>query len=250
MVETLVIGLAAFIGLFTQRVLGFGTGAFLVPAMLLYTTAPTAVVTAWLTGAIITLSVLFSARHNWAVPFPVLWRLLAAAVPGLLIGLFLLITIDKAWLQIIIGLSVIFGIYVQDHVFGKPRRRLAVSRGIGLSGFAAGLLGALAAMAPPALLLYLRTHKVTPDQVRQLMSAVFLLMNLVVIPGLILLKPETIGSEALPIFLKLIPVIALAIWLGGIAAKNLNTKIYHRLVSVTIYVTAIVTIGLGVNGLS
>lgn len=81
------------------------------------------------------------------------------------------------------------------------------------------------------------------------MSGMFLLLNIAVLPLYLLIEPDNFTDEVLPLFLKLVPVLVLAIWLGSLAASKLNTKIYHRLVSVTIYFTAIMTISLGVIGL-
>jgi uncharacterized membrane protein YfcA len=118
-----------------------------------------------------------------------------------------------------------------------------------ISGFCAGLLGAIAAQAPPPLLLYLRSYIITPEQIRQTMSVFFLLMNLINIPALVILKPGSLNQEALLITVLLVPVAIIATLLGGVISKKLNTKQYHRVIYIAINATAISTIALGVIGL-
>jgi uncharacterized membrane protein YfcA len=249
MLEVTIVAIAALFGMTSQRILGFGTSSFLVPALLIYFSAPTAVGVTLLIGSFMSFLVLYDGRHHWVLPWPVMLRLFIASIPGSLIGTYIVIHANKSVLQIVLGLLIIGGLYIQDNVFPKPSRKLRVGPGISASGFAAGLLGAIAAQAPPPLLLYIRSYIVTPEQVRQIMSVFFLLMNLVVIPTLLIVKPESLNGEAMKIFLLLVPVAFIATLLGRIVSNKLNTKQYHKIVYIAINATAIVTIILGIIGL-
>jgi uncharacterized membrane protein YfcA len=154
MLEIIVIAVAALLGLITQRILGFGTSSFLVPALLIYFSAPTAVGINLMIGSLMCAVVLYSGRHKWALSWSVIWCLFIASIPGILIGTYIATHANKSLLQIIIGILIIISIYVQDNAFPKPSRKLKVGRGITISGFGAGLLGAIAAMAPPPISLH------------------------------------------------------------------------------------------------
>jgi uncharacterized membrane protein YfcA len=220
-----------------------------VPALIMYVSAPTAVGITLLIGSLMCFVVLYSGRHKWVLSWPVIWRLFIASVPGILLGTYVVTHANKSLLQIILGLIIIISIYIQENAFPKPTRQLRISRGISISGFCAGLLGAIAAQAPPPLLLYLRSYIITPEQIRQTMSVFFLLMNLINIPALVILKPGSLNQEALLITVLLVPVAIIATLLGGVISKKLNTKQYHRVIYIAINATAISTIALGVIGL-
>jgi uncharacterized membrane protein YfcA len=135
MLEVIIIATAALLGLVTQRVLGFGTSSFLVPALIMYVSAPTAVGITLLIGSLMCFVVLYSGRHKWVLSWPVIWRLFIASVPGILLGTYVVTHANKSLLQIILGLIIIISIYIQENAFPKPTRQLRISRGISISGF-------------------------------------------------------------------------------------------------------------------
>ena len=249
MLEIIIIALACLAGIVTQRVLGFGTSLFLVPALLLYVNAPTAVSVTLILGSIVCLVILYDGRHQRALQLPVLIRLFLASIPGIILGTLIIIWVDKSLLQVVIGTLILISLYIQNSFFPKPTKNLKVAKGINISGFSAGLLGAIAAMAPPPLLLYLRSFIVSPEQIRQMLSAVFLLMNAIFFPALLVLEPESLDERATKIVLLLVPVVVVAMMLGKHASKKLNKKQYNRIINIVLFATAISTIVLGLRSL-
>jgi uncharacterized membrane protein YfcA len=121
MLEIIVIAVAALLGLITQRILGFGTSSFLVPALLIYFSAPTAVGINLMIGSLMCAVVLYSGRHKWALSWSVIWCLFIASIPGILIGTYIATHANKSLLQIIIGILIIISIYVQ-RLWRRPAR--------------------------------------------------------------------------------------------------------------------------------
>lgn len=245
MTEAFVIAFFALSGIIFQTVVGFGVSSFITPALLVYFNPPIAVTVTLLMATVLCLVVLYSERNQSELSWPIVVRLFIAAVPGLLIGSYVVTRIDKSLLQIIVGLLIILGAVVQEHIFPRPTKQLAVSRGINVSGFVAGLLNASAAQAAPPLVLWMRTHKSRPNQLRHNLAAAFILMNLASIMTIHFLKHGSLSAKGFEIFLLLLPLVIL----GNVLGRFINTKIdmkHHRsIVLLSLIVIGLVTVGLG-----
>lgn len=117
-------------------------------------------------------------------------RILVAAIPGLILGAYIVTRIDKAILQIILGILVIIAVLIQEYALPKPTRPLGVTKGISASGFLAGLFNATAANGAPPMAMWLRTHTSTPNQIRQNIAAMFIVVNLCSLTAIYTLRPE------------------------------------------------------------
>lgn len=190
MLEAGVIALFAMFGVITQRVVGFGIAPFLSPVALIFFIPPVAVVTTIFVGTLSCLIILYQARKHSVVIRAVVARILVAAIPGLILGAYIVTRIDKAILQIILGILVIIAVLIQEYALPKPTRPLGVTKGISASGFLAGLFNATAANGAPPMAMWLRTHTSTPDQIRQNIAAMFIVVNLCSLTAIYTLRPE------------------------------------------------------------
>lgn len=252
MIETIVIALIVLVGVMTQTVLGFGSALFIVPVMLAFFSAPVSVTVALLVGSVVCALVLFGEWKKTQVRWPVVLWLFVTAVPGLLLGAYLVSHTDKAILQIIIGLLIIASIVVQEYVFPKPTRKFGITKGIRVTGFLSGLGNAAAAMAGPPLVIWMRSHKIKPDVLRHNISAVALLMNLA---SLVLIQAfSTTGFErqGFMVFVQLIPAVIAGYFVGRSLTTELtaaSTKIYHKVVFVGVVVAGLACAGTGLINL-
>lgn len=246
MIEAGIIALFALLGVITHRVVGFGIAPFLSPVALIFFVPPVAVVTTIFVGTLACLIILFQARHHSVIMPKVIIRILLAAIPGLLLGSYIVTHIDKALLQIILGILVIAAVLIQEYALPKPTRPFGVTKGISLSGFLSGLFNAAAANGAPPMAMWLRTHIITPDQIRQNISAMFVVVNLCSLTAIHYMRPQTFNREVAVTFALLIPVVLIGNVIGKKFMKKVNVKLYEKLVVVAIILTGLVSIGLGV----
>src|SRR5438105_198284 len=120
MLEAVIISLFALLGVITQRVVGFGVAPFLSPIALIFFIPPVAIVTTIFVGTLSCAIILFQARHHSVVIHMVVARLFLAAVPGLLLGSYIVTHIDKAILQILLGFIVIVAVLIQEYALPRP----------------------------------------------------------------------------------------------------------------------------------
>jgi uncharacterized protein len=246
MLEVLIIAFVTLLGVVTQRIVGFGVAAFLTPVTLLFFDPSATVVIALLVGTLSCAIILLNHRHRSVIVWPVVVRLLLTSIPGLLLGAYIVTRINKGLLQIVLGIVVVGGVLIQEHVFPKPSKPLAVTRGINVSGFAAGILNATAGNSIPPLILWLRLHVVTADQMRQNLAALFVFMNVCSMVTIGVLQSRSFNGRAVTTFLFLIPVIVVAnIW-GADLAKKVNARQYEKLVVGMVIGTGLVTMCLGI----
>lgn len=245
MLEVSIIALFALMGVITQRVVGFGIAPFLSPIALIFFVPPVAIVTTIFVGTLSCAIILYQTRHRSVVMPRVIGRIVIAAIPGSLLGSYIVTRIDKAILQIILGILVIVAILIQEYALPKPTRPLGVTRGISLSGFLSGLLNATAANGAPPMAMWLRTHTSSPDQIRQNIAAMFVVVNLCSLIAIHYMRPQTFNHQVAVNFAILVPVVILGNVIGGILIKRVDLKLYEKLVVVAIIVTGLVSVGLG-----
>jgi hypothetical protein len=249
MLEIFVILLAALAGVISQTILGFGLSLFLIPALLVYLSPSVSVTITLLLGSVVCLMILYSERRTSEASRPIVLRLFLAAIPGLLLGSYIVTRIDKAWLQIIVGVLIIISIVVQEQVFPKPSKPLRISPVMSLSGFVAGVLNACAAQAPPPLLVWMRAHVTTPNQVRHNLAAVMVLMNIGSIITIHFLQPKSFSSAGVIVFAYLLPVSLVGNALGRMLTRRINTKQFHQLIFIAIVTAGIFSVILGTYNL-
>jgi len=245
MTEAAVIALLALAGIIFQTVVGFGVSSFITPVLLVYFNPPIAVTVTLLMATVLCLVVLYSERSHLELSWAIVFRLFIAAVPGLLIGSYIVTRIDKAVLQIIVGLLIILGAVVQEYIFPKPTKQLGVSKGINASGFISGILNASAAQAAPPLVLWMRAHKSRPNQLRHNLAAAFILMNVASIITIHFLKHGSLSAKGFEVFLMLLPLIILGNISGRYLGSKINIKQYHAIVFWAVVIAGVVSALLG-----
>lgn len=249
MTEIIIIILAVLAGVTTQRILGFASAPIIVPVLLLYLSPPVSITAMLLIGGFAAIAYLIGSRKSLNINRMLLIRLLIPAVFGALLGAYVVSRIDKAPLQILIGLLIIVGAYIQEYRFPKPTRLLGVSKGVTISGFSSGFLNASAAMAFAPVILYLRTHVASPDQIRQNLSILFVLMNTVSIFSIEFFKPGTLTGNGVKIFLLLIPVILTGNYIGKYVSEKIDHKQYQKITFVGILLAGSLSVVAGLANL-
>jgi uncharacterized membrane protein YfcA len=243
--EVLLIATATFIGVLSQRLVGFGVPSFLVPVLLIYFSPPITILIFLLAATTSNFLTIFAHRDKREIVWSVVFRLFIAAVPGLLLGAFVVTHINKSLAQIAVGIFVIVGLSIQEFAFPKPTLPLQISRGINLSGFVAGFLNTSVGVSASALILWFRTHICTPNQVRHNLGVIFVLMNIVSFASIYVTKPQTITAKPFIVYAWLLPVILIGNFIGHLLAKRINPKQFQKTVFVAVVVAGSLSIILG-----
>ena len=108
---TLVVSLA---GSAAQATVGFGIALLLSPVMFMLLDAEEAVLCTVTASTGLSVLVLFRERHRLALDRGVLVGMLVPVVPGVVLGTLLLGVIEKAYLQILVGLVVLAAVALQE----------------------------------------------------------------------------------------------------------------------------------------
>ncbi len=247
--EVLLIVAAAYVGAMSQRTVGLGVALFLVPVMLIYFTGPAVIMTALLIATVSNLLVIFAHNDKREIVWPVIIRLFLTALPGLIIGAIIVTHINKALMQIIVGVMVIIGVCVQEFIFPKPTSKLQVSKGINLTGFTVGILNSTVGVTGPVFILWFRTHVCTANQIRHNLATIFTLINVITLSSIYLAKPDVLTARFLYVAIGLVPVVLAGNLTGQIIAHRINKAQFERILLVAVIVTGITSMAFGVTNL-
>jgi len=223
-----------------RSVWGFGDAMLAVPLLSLVIGLDQATPLITLTGALVAVSLL--RERPELIERPRILRLLAGAVLGAPIGLYLLVGVPPAWAHAVLGLLLLgFGLWsltgqrtgTGPSVRG-PRTELALDLGFGLL---AGVSSAAFNIAGPPMLLYAAARGWSADELRVNLQAVFLPLALLTMTGHALAglwSVEVLGLAALALPL---------VWLTTRLAPRLRQRSSDRRGRVVVY-GLIVALGL------
>jgi uncharacterized protein len=237
---------ATLAGAAAQSATGFGFALIAGPALFAALDPHEAVTVLAILG--VPLSVLVISDAGWST---VRWRaivpMLAAALPGLGLGLLVLDLVSKAGLQLGVGVAVILGGLFQLH---RPARR-AEPRGVGAAGIAgvtSGVLTTSIGVSGPPLVLWLEAEGFGPAEMRASLSAAFLGLNIA--GGALLLAAN--GSKAAPgvgLLLPLLGLVAVGHVGGAIAFRRLPEHVFRTAVLSLVVAAGVASAVAGVVGL-
>jgi uncharacterized membrane protein YfcA len=161
---------AAFAGAFVQSAAGMGFALVLSPVLFAVMDPEEAVTTVLLLGAVLCALVLFESRR---VGTHGLGRLMLPAVPGLAVGVLVLLALSKEALQIGVG-AVVAAAAAWQLWKGAAALRL----GAAVAGFASGVLTTTLGVNGPPLALWLESERVSPAVFRTTLAAAFLILDI------------------------------------------------------------------------
>jgi uncharacterized membrane protein YfcA len=217
--ETLVPALAVILGAyFVRGIVGFGSGLLAVPLLALFlplqTVVPLVLVLDFSAALAMSHNARAHVRWNEIVP------LLPTTLIGVIIGVTLLVSLPREPLLATLALfTMLFGLRYLLNLHGDRR----VSRGWSVpAGLSGGLIGALFGTGGPPYVIYL-THRIKDkSQLRATLSGLFLLDGSFRV--VTFLVTGLLGTHLLPLLLALVPVMALALYLG----HRVHVNISHR----------------------
>jgi len=216
--------LAAIATLFAAAVqtsTGLGFAMVAAPALLAVLAPREALTTLLLLGTLVSLLLLFAQRRPLTIRWPDLLPVLAAAAPGVVLGVLVLEAVTKAQLQALTGLVVIAAALVQLRMTSPQPRPAAAGEGSGVSGHPASIAGigllsgglttATSVNGPP-LVLWLLARGAAPEELRDTMAAAFLPLNLL---GLVAVSVSAGGAQVNAGNLAVLAAVTVLGWLLG-----------------------------------
>lgn len=238
--------LAALVGAFVQSASGFGFALVLSPA-LFAVLEPVEAVTALLAlGVVLNLLVLFESGRPRQVHWRPLRPVLAAAVPGLVLGLLLLGALTKQALQVTVGVAVVLAAAWQLSRRRRPRRpALPASAGWAV-GLVSGALTTSISVSGPPLVLWLEARGVPPEEFRMTLAASFAALNLT--GGALLLASEGFTALDAGVVGPLLGLVVVGHLLGAYAFRRIERERFFVVVLVLVAATGLASIAAGIAG--
>lgn len=225
---------AVLVGMSIQAAIGFGFAFCVAPAAFAAYPATEAVMLVLILAIAINLLVLFGERRQTQVAKRSSAVIVIAALPGMLIGVWLLDSFDQQVLQVLVGVVILAGAAVQIRAATRAARRtgqpIAESTPAELGGgFATGLLTTSVTVNGPVLVLTLTHLGLRGRELRDSLAATMLGVSLIATP--IVLAATGVG-QAWPgglILAACIPALLLGHRLGASAFGRLDEISHHRL---------------------
>jgi uncharacterized membrane protein YfcA len=235
----LLAAIAAFVGAFAQSATGFGFALLLSPALFAAVDPVEAIGTLLLLGLALNLLVLLEGGH---VDVRALAPLLAAALPGLVLGALLLSQLSRQALQVAVGVAVIAAAAWQ---LSQRRRAIAERRPPPgwLAGLVSGVLTTSISVSGPPIVLWLEARGVSAAEFRATLAGSFLALNLT---GLAVVTAAE-GTEAFDLGTAgpLLGLVVAGYVLGAVAFRRLDSERFFVAVLALVAGTGVASVAAG-----
>jgi len=217
-----------FLSTFTRSALGFGDALIAMPLLAMVVGMRTATPLVAFAASTIAITIMLGGWRR--VDFGTAWRLIVSSLVGIPIGLFFLKAAPEVIVQAILGLVlIVFGSYslLKPNLLALRGERLSY-----LFGLAAGILGGAYNANGPPVVIYGALRRWPPERFRATLQCYF------VPTGLTILISHGLAGLWNPTVLRLyayaLPVIMLAIFLGGRLNKAMAGGRFNRVVYVSL----------------
>ena len=220
-----------------RGIAGFGSGLIAIPLLAFFLPLSVAV------PIVVLLDYLSSFSQGMKNHEAIEWKEIIPLLPYTLIGIFTALFVfkyvDANLLPKIMGVFIIvFAIYTLLSVSvksGYSRNWAAPAGGFG------GLIGTLFGTGGPFYVIYLKLRGLDKTRFRATFAAIFIMDGTVRLFGYIGLG--FFNGRTLPLVAVTIPVMAVALWLGGRIHTSLSQQAFQRAISVLLIASGFVLIG-------
>ena len=224
-----------------QSVSGFGFALLAVPLMVFVIDLQSAVIISSFVGTLSNLLQSWQLRRN--IERAMTKRFLLATIIGSPVGLLLFVYANQSALKIVLGISILFGVFVLS-------RGLELQHVSTLLDWAMGVLSGVLLMATstngPPLVFVLQARKIDPSTFRATLNVVFLVSGAF---GLLMfgLAGEVLRSDVNMAAVS-VPAMVLGITLGGAMRKHVRQKLFKKIVLALLAVGGVSSVLGGVFG--
>ncbi len=209
----------AMVALFVRGFTGFGSALVMTPLLLFFFDIQTTVVATAIIEILGSLWITFQARPNLDKPH--LAILLPVGILGMLVGAYVLATIDSSLLKRVFGgVTVVFAVRIMLESRRDTPAQKKWPRPFGfLAGALSGLLGGLFGTAGPPIVVFLENQLKNKDVVRATLLAYFLAIDI------LRLIPYTISKLMTPQVFEISIAMFPASLLGAYFGKKFHAKV-------------------------
>jgi uncharacterized protein len=242
----LLLVVAVVVGISVQAAIGFGFAFFVAPAAFAAFEPEQAVTLVLLLGVAINCLVLFGERRPVDVARPAVAILLAAAVPGMVLGAWVVTEADRDLLQVLVGIAVLAGAGVQALGPRTSARSVPVLEVGG--GLAAGALTTSVSVNGPAVLLVLTRIGLRGGALRDSLAAALLGLSLMATPVVLVASG---ADRALPdgwVVLACVPALLVGHRSGAAVFRRLDDDAHHRVALVAAGIAGLLSVGAALVG--
>ncbi len=170
MTIVLSVGIIFLLSGFIQGLTGFGSALLAMPLLCFFLDIKTAVPLCTLNSVVITIILAIQLRSSLASSKIV--PLCLASIPGIIVGVTLLKSIDAATVRFLLGsLLVAYSIY---NLTASPRPRRLHQAYSWLAGFLSGAIGAAFSTGGPPVIIYTALNKWSKDEIKATLTGFFL----------------------------------------------------------------------------
>jgi uncharacterized membrane protein YfcA len=244
-VTVALVGLAVLAAACVQATTGIGFALVLSPVVFALLAPAGAVVIVTALGLVLNVLVLAGERRRPRVAWREVLPILAAVVPGAVVGVLLLRGVSKPVLQVGVGVVLLCAVLA-----GQVRRSAAGSNSVAARvavGLTTGVLTTSAGVNGPPIALWLQRTGHTPGEVRDSLSATFLAIGVIASLALLPVLHKTHLHAAL--FVAGIACVAAGHAVGSRLFARLHTRRFESLLRVIIVCAGAASIAGGLAAL-
>jgi uncharacterized protein len=230
--QFIVIALICAGGAFVQSISGFGYALLSIPLISMITSITDAIVIVTIASLINTITVTWTNREG--IMWPVTYRVVAASIIGLPIGLWVLDTTGDRPLKVATGVTVLI-------LAGLIWRGVRVAKPSNTTDFVAGVLSGVLTMSTgttgPPIVIGLHGRSLSPTGFRGTIVSIFLIIGVISL-GLFIWAGK-VNREAVVAAAYVIPVQTAATFVGGRVAQRVTPERFEKLVIVLLMASAV-----------
>jgi uncharacterized membrane protein YfcA len=241
-VELAALALAAYVGGAAQSATGFGVVLPLAPLLFALEDPPDAVLTIAIAALAHNVLVLATRHRRLELRRRDAALLVAAALPGLVLGALIVASLPKPTMQVVVGATLLAAVGIRAHQPHRAQRINNAPAGAAV-GLLSGTMTTTVAVNGPPLVIWLRARGATIVELRDTLAAVFLALNLTAIPSVAAqggtTRVDTLAALGCGLVLG---------HLSGLAASTrLSTEVLERALVVLLLVAATSSIVAGLT---
>jgi len=229
-VEPFLLFVVALLAAFTQSLTGFGSALVsmaVLPGLIgIRTAAPlVALITVTIDGVLL-------ARYRQALNLRAIWRLVAALVLGVPLGILVLRRVEERFVLAILG-AVIAG-YALYALLSPRLPRLEHPAWAYGFGFLSGVLGGAYNTSGPPVVIFGNCQRWPPSEFKGNLQGFFLVNDLLVIAGHAL--SQNLTPLVLRDYLIVLPALIVGLFVGGRLDRRLDPALFRKIVLVLLVV--------------
>jgi len=242
MTAALIVAIILFAA-FLQCLTGFGFAAIIMPLLTLLLGLQTAAPLVALAG--LTVYTINLMRYRQAIDFGEAWRLIAASILGVPVGIWALTNVDSSLVSRVLGwLLILYSVYA----LVRPSMSRPLSRWwVYPAGFLAGCLGGAYNTPGPPAIVYGSQRQLPKDEFRAVLQTLFFFSALFVVTAHVLARNMT--QQVFTYYLFAVPALIVGIVAGVRVDRHVDRARFRILISImTMGLGLLLVFGLGGDG--